>query len=302
MVFDSALALPVVSRSSRSSRRRCLEGLCTASLMGLGLGARPAFARVVSPPPELSGRWRFSGLQSDAGESGLAHIELQPKGWSTSICAVRCDLERIEVGLWLGAKTPGQARLQTADALVTQPNMRVVINGGFFDREVQPLGLRVVGGETLHRLRRADWGVFSVRARRATIVHTRSYRARPDTRVALQVGPRLVVRGRALSLKAQSSRRSAVALDRSGRWVTFMVTPSSVAAQTLADELAAAGFENAMLLDGGPSTQMSVRAGDFELSVPGAYPVPDLLYMRARARPTAPGPGPGPKKISAKGK
>jgi uncharacterized protein YigE (DUF2233 family) len=157
------------------------------------------------------------------------------------------------------------------------------INGGFFDEDRHSLGLRIAGGKTAVPLRRGvDWGVLVVRAGRATIVHSRDFK--PDARIegAIQVGPRLLAAGRPLRLKPQAARRSAVALDRQGQALTLVVSRSPVEAAGLADLLARLGFDSALLLDGGASTQISAAAGGFTLDIPGAYGVPDALVIRPR--------------------
>jgi hypothetical protein len=62
------------------------------------------------------------------------------------------------------------------------------------------------------------------------------------------------------------------------------VAPEPVDAATLGARLAALGFTSALLLDGGPSTQLAVEAGS--AGIPGAYGVPDLLALVRRARPS----------------
>ena len=103
-----------------------------------------------------------------------------------------------------------------------------------------------------------------------------------DSGGAIQVGPRLLVAGQPLQLKPQIARRTAVALERSGEALTLVVVDEPIDANELAQSLASAGFDSALLLDGGPSTQLSVAVGDARADVPGGYPVPDLLVIVPR--------------------
>jgi len=48
--------------------------------------------------------------------------------------------------------------------------------------------------------------------------------------------------------------------------------------------LAEGGFESALLLDGGPSTQLALDVGITHLDLPGGYAVPDLLLIVGRPR------------------
>ena len=53
-------------------------------------------------------------------------------------------------------------------------------------------------------------------------------------------------------------------------------------AGALARTLERLGFHRALMLDGGPSTQLSAQLGAFSLDIAGGYAVPDLLLIRSR--------------------
>ncbi|HUG55064.1 MAG TPA: phosphodiester glycosidase family protein [Vicinamibacteria bacterium] len=194
------------------------------------------------------------------------------------------DLVRFDLGRFRPEVVVfGPGRAKTASALRRELGAAAAINGGFFDENVRPLGLRIARGRTVVPLRRrVDWGVLLLLPGRAEIVHSRDFR--PEARIegAIQVGPRLLAAGRPLKLKPQTARRSAVALDREGKTLTLVVTRSAMDATRLARLLARLGFHSALLLDGGASTQVSVAFGAFALDVPGAYGVPDALVVRSR--------------------
>jgi uncharacterized protein YigE (DUF2233 family) len=178
---------------------------------------------------------------------------------------------------------PGRDRRQTAEALRKQHKAVLAVNGGFFDTDARPLGLRVSAKRAVIGLRpRVDWGVLVVRGDQATIVHSREYVGDDRVTDAVQVGPRLLIDGRPLPLKPQAARRTAVALDRSGRFLTVVVTRQRVEATALARALEGLGFDRALMLDGGPSTQLSAAIGDVQMEVPGGYPVPDGVIVRPR--------------------
>ena len=91
---------------------------------------------------------------------------------------------------------------------------------------------------------------------RATLVHTRSYRPRRNTEFAIQAGPRLVVKGKALKLKAQYARRTALGIERGGRHVLLVVVQEAIKTETLAALMLKLGCHQALNLDGGSSTQL----------------------------------------------
>lgn len=207
---------------------------------------------------------------------------------------LRFDLEHFRAAVVVGKGQPPQPR--TAQELRQNRGAVAAVNGGFFDGRVVPLGLRIADGEQRFPLRpKADWGVLVLAGRHARIVHTREYPALPvekdagqehgDTRIdgAIQVGPRLLVGGVPTKLRPQLARRTAVALDAQGRELALVVVPDPVDANEVAQRLAAAGFADAILLDGGPSTQASLGLGDAHLEIAGGYPVPDLLAVFPRS-------------------
>jgi hypothetical protein len=61
--------------------------------------------------------------------------------------------------------------------------------------------------------------------------------------------------------------------------LTLVVVDAPIDANELASALAASGFDAALMLDGGPSTQLSLEVGAVKEDLPGGYPVPDLLVI-----------------------
>ncbi len=196
----------------------------------------------------------------------------------TTVELLRFDLEHYRPEVVVHAERP-----QTAAAVRAHLDAAAVVNGGFFDTDWHSLGLRVAGGKTVIGLRpNVDWGVLVLRAGRAQILHSRDFQPGADIVGAIQVGPRILWQGQALKLKPQSARRTAVALDRAGRYLTVLVTRNEIEASRLAGFLEGVGFDAALLLDGGPSTQLSASVGALRIEVPGGYAVPDALVLRKR--------------------
>jgi hypothetical protein len=209
--------------------------------------------------------------------TGVEHLHLSEGGIDAEL--LRFDLTRFrpEVVV-LGAERP-----RTAAALREETGALAAVNGGFFDEGWRPLGLRIAGGKQVVGLRpRVDWGVLILRGGRARIVHSREFRADPSIEQAIQVGPRLLVDGQPMRLKPQAARRTAVALDRDGRFLTLVATYAAVDASRLADLLAHLGFDSALMFDGGPSSQLSAATGALRLDLRGGYAVPDVLLVRPR--------------------
>jgi uncharacterized protein YigE (DUF2233 family) len=196
-----------------------------------------------------------------------------PQTGSVRVIALRANPSHIHVA------TGG-----THDAPEWRRKTRAVmaVNGGFFDTEGKSLGLRIARGKRVSRLRKADWGVFYVRAGKARIAHTSTFKLRNDITEAVQCGPRLVADGRIIKLKDQWARRTALGVEPSGK-VIVAITDGELGFREWAALWASrSGFncQNAMGLDGGGSTQMSVRTSSQSLEVGGYTKVPDAVVIR----------------------
>jgi uncharacterized protein YigE (DUF2233 family) len=210
---------------------------------------------------------------------GVEHLHVD----EGNIDLIRFDLTRFRADV----AVPGAGGPMTAGELRRETGAALVVNGGFFDTDGRSLGLRVASSRKLIKLRAVvDWGVLVIRDGRADIVHSRDFAAAaasdPPVTAAIQVGPRILVDGKPPPLKPQAARRTAVALDQSGRFLTVVVARARIEAVALARVLERLGFHRALMLDGGPSTQLSAEIGAFKLEIPGGYAVPDLLLVRPR--------------------
>ena len=207
---------------------------------------------------------------------GIERLEI-----SGQLLVFRFDLARYRAQVVV----PGAEAPRTAAELREQHDAVLAVNGGFFDERGRPLGLRISRGRTLKPLRPVDWGVLALSDGEARIVHTREYASHAAGRTvqeALQVGPRVLIAGQVPTLRPQRSRRTAVAVDAEGRTLTVALADRAMSAETMGQLLQKLGFRDALLLDGGPSTQLSFALGQQRLEYPGGYPVPDGLVVRAR--------------------
>ena len=214
---------------------------------------------------------------------GVELREFQTKATSqdlpVEITALRVAPERVHIVS--GATLEASQWRQRSSAMA-------VVNGGYFDPEGRSLGLRISDNRRLRDLHPADWGVFLVEGNGARIVHTRDYKALRDKgrtrRVleAIQCGPRLVVDGKLTQLKAQWGRRTALGIDGKGRVVVAVADGelSFAAWQKLWASRSGLNCPNALNLDGGGSTQMSLQSGKTTREIGGSWPVPDAVCIR----------------------
>ncbi len=154
----------------------------------------------------------------------------------------------------------------------------LVINGGFFDDAFRSLGLLVRRGETVNPIRPVEWGVFQMRPTGPSVIHRKEWSGE-GVETALQVGPRLVIDGKIPSFKPETEthRRSAIGTTSDGQ----LVIGVSSAPVPMAEWAEAWKKETpyALNLDGGGSSQISVKLKNFSLELPGTTGIPNALAV-----------------------
>ena len=159
----------------------------------------------------------------------------------------------------------GELTLATA---ARKRGVLAAVNGGYFHRDRTPLGLVIRDGRTLHRFERAKLlsGLVVVSGGRVSLQRASEFKQTAAVRDALQAGPFLVDKGRAVvGLNADRSAARTVifqgAGDRRGFAVTRAVTLAQMGAILATTGLATdAAITRALNLDGGSSTGLWVRS------------------------------------------
>jgi hypothetical protein len=189
-------------------------------------------------------------------------------------------------------------RLATIDAVVrpgtTATNLgrdwTFAINANFFDENFRPLGVVTSQGRALNPPHPVSWqSVFYVdRDRKAGIVPVREWdRVRDSAVTAAQCGPRLVVNGERNSVaRADPDSRAGVCIDSRDRVVFFATPPAAHLDVLEMVSIAAKELQcrDAMLFDGGPSTQMFLRREGGPAVVEGDKRVPAYVVVNAGKR------------------
>jgi exopolysaccharide biosynthesis protein len=224
-------------------------------------------------------RWRAHS--DDVWERIAPGVEMRTlrapgDGSARSIVALRTSPDRIRVAM--GAAREAEAWRKTFKALAA-------VNGGYYDAEGKPLGLRASRGQKLNPLHGKAWGVFYTRGDEknpeARIVATEKFKWRSNIRVALQCGPRLVENGKVLKLKPQWARRTGLGIQRDGR-VIIAVADSEMSLPDWAKLWASPSGLNcpdALNLDGGPSSQLSLQTASRQLHLRSGRAVPDAVLI-----------------------
>jgi uncharacterized protein YigE (DUF2233 family) len=162
----------------------------------------------------------------------------------------------------------------------------LAVNGGFFDVNDRSLGLRVSDGQRHAPMHGTRWGVFRIKEQKAAILPASEVAAALKRGVryqqAVQCGPILVQKRRVGSFKTQWARRTGLGIQDDGR-VIVAVADGQISFDTWARLWAARDGLNcrdALNLDGGSSTQLSLRAGKTALEIPSGRVVPDVILIK----------------------
>jgi len=175
---------------------------------------------------------------------------------------------------------------QSLGAVMKRENCVCGVNGGYFDTEFKPLGLRVADGTTFSPLRRARLitGILLQSDRGIDVVRVSEFSRAKKIIAAVQSGPFLVEgnkRIRGLN-DAQLARRTFAGIATNDR--AFLGFCSDVSLAQLANILATAPvaadskIRRAMNLDGGSSSAFwFARENGSEFSISGRKPVRDFV-------------------------
>jgi uncharacterized protein YigE (DUF2233 family) len=161
----------------------------------------------------------------------------------------------------------------------------VAINGGFFDKNYKPLGLRIDNKRQQNPLKNISWwGVFYIKNQKAHLSSAAQYRPDEAIEFAIQSGPRLLVNQRIPTLKPGRAERSALGITFDGRVIVLITDNLPLTTTELAQLMKAPPLscENALNLDGGSSSQLHAQLNSFQLDVYGFSNVSDAVIVKSK--------------------
>lgn len=268
----------------------CLAGCGgAAGPRGIPTSGRPVPSLIptaASPAPAAG-----AGPADGACQSGAAGVELcrrsvrvSPTGAPAQLLIVRMDPAAVRLRV---AYAPDQPLPLSVWFRQRQPLL--AINGGFFDPQYHSTALLVSDGVAHGQSYAGFGGMLSVAPDGR--IDLRALRDQPydpaETPLqALQSFPMLIFPGgqvAPLEEDGARARRSAVALDRSGRLLVIVCPTSSLTLRGLADWLAQSDLEieRALNLDGGASTGLFLAAGDASAQIDSFDRLPIVLLVEA---------------------
>ncbi len=223
--------------------------------------------------------WVVHSVNSEPGHGGIEHRHLVFKNRSADDRAIvdlavfwptSCTLRVID--------NPSGATLAE---LARRETILAGVNGGYFDMDFSPIGLRIIKSKRIAPLRRAPLltGVLISTSRRVRIMRLREFPPHQGLDAAVQCGPFLIDEGapvRGLD-DSRFARRTFAATLSDNRAALGICSDVSLA--QLAEILATATLDfrisRALNLDGGSST-----AFWFARSHDGAFSIPEQKAVR----------------------
>jgi uncharacterized protein YigE (DUF2233 family) len=178
-----------------------------------------------------------------------------------------------------------QRPLASAEEFVHWTGAAIAINGGFFDRNNQPLGLRISNYVTQNPFKSISWwGVFSIKNGHPNITAAKHYHPSPDIQFAIESGPRLLIQGKSPNLKPNRAERSALCITRDKKILILATENAPMTTFELAELIKKPPFDcvDALNLDGGSSTQLKSTLLKRPLSLKSFASVSDAVIVKPK--------------------
>jgi len=233
--------------------------------------------------------WKVLSVESEPGRAGVEHRHIVSENTAAD--------QRADLDLTLFSSKSCTLRVfdnpdgQTLAAVMKREKCVCGVNGGYFDTNFEPIGLRIANAQTITPRRRARLitGVLMTSPRGVQIVRAREFSPRQRIVAAIQCGPFLVdasQRVRGLNESAVA-RRTFAATARNDRALLGLCSEVSLAelATVLANVPIAADLkiERAVNLDGGSSSAFwFARENGSAFSISEQKPVRDFVAVVPR--------------------
>ena len=230
--------------------------------------------------------WKVLSVKSEPGRAGIEHRHIVVEDTAAD---QRADLDLAV----FSAKSCTLRVIDNPDGQALAATMKhekcaCGVNGGYFDEEFAPIGLRIVNEQTIAPLRRAGLltGVLLASPRGVQIVRAREFSRSQKITAAIQCGPFLVdvsqrVRGLNDSQRARRTFAATATHDRALLGVSSEVSLADLAmilaTTPIAGELK---IDRGLNLDGGSSSAFwFARENGSAFSIPGQKPVRDFVAV-----------------------
>ncbi len=160
----------------------------------------------------------------------------------------------------------------------------LAINGGFFDHNFKPLGLRISNKKQYIPLKKISWwGIFYIQHQKPYLTTTSRFESNNQIDFAIQSGPRLLIDNHIPRLKPGRAERSALGITSDNHIIMIVTENFPLSTTELASLMKAAPLNcrHALNLDGGSSSQLYAQINAFQLDVHGFSKVSDAIIVKA---------------------
>lgn len=238
---------------------------------------------LVLAAPALA-EWTILSAESESDSAGIEHrhvvLEDAVAGRQANVDAA------IFSGKSCALRVIDNPEGESLSAVMKQKKCLCGVNGGYFDTEFKPIGLRIADGKPFSPLRRARLvtGILLESNRRIDVVRVSEFSTTKNIAVAVQAGPFLVEGSRPIRglNDSQQARRTFAAIGAND--LGLLGVSSNISLAELANILATVPFagkfkiRRAMNLDGGSSSAFwFARENGSVFSIPGQKPVRDFV-------------------------
>jgi len=218
---------------------------------------------------------------------GIEYQDLSPhliSHWS-HIHAFRIDLRENKLNLVMADALSNDHA--SAHEFAHHSKALIAINGGFFDQNFHPLGLRIGNQHQHNPLKYISWwGIFYIKNQIPHISSVRHFNHDPKIDFAVQTGPRLLIDGRIPSLKPGIAERSALGITRNNQVIIVVTENSPMSTAWLAELMKSSPLNciDALNLDGGSSSQLYAHVGTFKINASSFASVSDAIVVIPKAK------------------
>jgi exopolysaccharide biosynthesis protein len=230
--------------------------------------------------------WKVLSAESESDSGGIEHRHVEVQDTDAS--------HRVSVDLAVFSTKSTALRLidnpdgQSLRAMMKREKCLCGVNGGYFDTEFKPIGLRVDDGRTFSPLRRARLitGLLIESNGHIDVIRVSEFSPTKKMVTAVQAGPFLVEGSKPIRglNDSQQARRTFAAIAVNDRGLLGVC--SNVSLAELANILATvpvtgnSKIRRAMNLDGGSSSAFwFARENGSVFSIPGQKPVRDFVSV-----------------------
>lgn len=202
--------------------------------------------------------------------------------WS-HVHVFRIDLKHNQFDLMQASEL--DRKQASVDQFAHRGNALIAINGGFFDKDYRPLGLRIGHTTQYSPIKQISWwGIFQIKDNQPSISSFSRFNADTSAHFAIQSGPRLLVNGKIPALKAGHAERTALGITKDGRVIVLVTDHAPMTTTTLAKFMKSSPLycKNALNMDGGSSSQLYAHIGTFQINAHGFSNVSDAIIIKPR--------------------